>query len=392
MSTILTFHAFLKAIPRAFFDEAVARRQADRDIKRFTHWNHLVAMTYAQLGGVTSLRGLVLGFNSHCRLSKVQGTGPIRRSTLSHASQRRECLVFDDVAAWLIGQVSGKKRREGAELKYLLDSTSITLKGWQFNDWTQKTSTRNTQGIKVHVLLDALTKAPVGYTLSSPNFNDSEQATQIPLRSDTRYIFDKGYCDYAWWHEIDAAGAVFVTRFKNNAGLVVKEEREVPPADRAQILGDRIVCFKYKSTSKGRANPYDKPLRRIEIIREGKPPLVLATNDLEGSAAGIAQCYKERWGIELFFKWIKQHLKIKKFLGRSYNAVHTQIVAAMITYLLTMLYSQTHGLNYTLWENFGLISANLFNPAVTGESLPPTRLRGPPGHMSAKPNNGNGAN
>jgi len=92
----------------------------------------------------------------------------------------------------------------------------------------------------------------------------------------------------------------------------------------------------------------------------------------------IAQCYKERWGIELFFKWVKPHLKIKKFLGRSYNAVPTQIFAALMTSLLTILYSQAHRLNDTLWENFGLISDNLFNPTVTGESLPRTLPRGPP--------------
>lgn len=392
MSTILTFCAFLKAIPRTFFDEAVVRHQADRDIKRFTHWNHLVAMTYAQLSGAVSLRGLALGFNSHGRFGKVLDTGLIRRSTLSHANKCRECLVFDDVAAWLIGQVSGKKRRDGAELKYLLDSTSITLKGWEFNSWTEATSTRNTQGIKVHVLLDAETKAPAGYTLSSPNFNDSEQTAQVSVKRGAVYIFDKGYCDYTWWHRIDSAGAFFVTRFKNNAGLIVDEVREVPPADRAEIASDQIVRFKYNSTTKGRKNPYDKPLRRIEVIREGKAPLVLATNDLLSSAVYIAQCYKKRWDIELFFKWIKQHLKIKKFLGRSYNAVHTQIVTALITYLLAMLYSQTHSLNYTMWENFGLISANLFDPAITGASLPPTRPRGPPGsRRSTEPNSGKGA-
>lgn len=375
MSTIRTFHAVLKGIPRPFFDTAVARHQADRDVKQFRHWNHLTALVYGQLSGTTSLRALELGFNSHYKSGQLFDVGPIRRTTLADANQRRDGRVFDDVAGWLIGQVAAKHRRESAQLKYLLDSTSITLKGWEFDAWTKQTCTRNTQGIKLHMLLDADTKAPVGYSFSSPNVNDCELAAQLSLRHRALYVFDKGYCDYSFWHRIDTAGAYFVTRFKANAGLIVEEERDVPVEDQAFIASDRIVRFKHKATTKGRVNSYTEKLRRIEVKREGKPPLVLATNDLYSSAATIAQHYKDRWGIELFFKWIKQHLKIKKFFGRSFNAVHNQIVTALIAYLLVMLYSQTHGLNCTPWENLCLISANLFDPAVTIDSLPPKRKR-----------------
>lgn len=377
MSTILTFGALLKGIPRAFFDKAVARHDADKDIKSFRHWNHLVAMVYGQVSSATSLRGLSLGFNSHCSNGSFLDTGPIKRSTLSDANQRREGEVFDETAAYLIGQVAGKHRKKGKQLKYLLDSTSITLKGWEFDEWTKLTCTRNTQGVKLHVLLDADAKAPVGYSLSSPNVNDSEQAAQVPLKRDALYIFDKGYCDYNWWQKIDAAGAHFVTRFKDNAALIVEEELGIPLADQGIICRDQIVRFKYKSTAKGRVNQYEKTLRRVDVIREGKAPLVLATNDFGSSAAAIAQHYKDRWDIEQFFKWIKQHLKIKKFFGRSLNAVHNQIVTALITYLLVMLYSQRHGLSYTRWENLGLISANLFNRAVTANSRTPPGSRKP---------------
>lgn len=376
MSTILTFDALLKGIPRSFFDKAVARHDADKDIKCFRHWNQLVAMVYGQISGATSLRGLSLGFNSHCSNGYFLDTGPIKRSTLGDANQRHEGIVFDEAAGWLIGQVASKHRKKGKQLKYLLDSTSITLKGWEFDAWTKPSSTRNTQGVKLHVLLDADAKAPIGYSLSSPNVNDSEQAAvQVPLKRDALYVFDKGYCDYNWWQKIDTSGAHFVTRFKDNAALIVEEECQVPPADLALIARDQIVRFKYKSTAKGRVNLYEKKLRRVEVIRQGKAPLVLATNDFESSAALIAQYYKDRWDIEQFFKWVKQHLKIKKFFGRSLNAVHNQIVTALITYLLVMLYSQRHGLNYTLWENFGLISANLFNRAVTARSLKPPDSR-----------------
>jgi hypothetical protein len=297
---------------------------------------------------------------------------------LADANARRPTAIFDDAADWLIGQVSRKLHQEAAKLMYLLDSTSITLKGRQFDRWTSATRTRNTQGIKLHLLLEKATRIPKWYSLSAANVNDVEQALFVPLQRDVLYVFDKGYCDYNWWHQIDTAGAHFVTRFKNNAALVLQEERPIPPDVQGIVLRDEIVSFKRRHPSGKRVNLYDKPLRRITIHRPGKAtPLVLATNDLDSPAADIAQRYKERWEIELFFKWIKQHLKIKEFFGRSVNAVHIQIVTALISYLLVALYRHTQRIQHTLWESLNMISATLFEPAVNDETLPPTRRRRP---------------
>ena len=379
MFTITTFQAVLKGISRPVFDQCVDRLHADKYCKQFNHWNHLVALVYAQLSNASSLRTLELSFNSHASFHYQFGSGAVHRSTLSDANKARSGVVFDDTAAWLISQLSGKLRREAMGLMYLLDSTSITLKGRQFDRWTLTSRTCHTQGIKLHVLLDAANRIPEWYSFSAANVNDVVQANRVPLQPGALYVFDKGYCDYNWWNRIDAAGALFVTRFKGNAALLVEEKCSIPAPLWGTVVEDEIVRFKRKYPSGKRINQYDKPLRRIVIERPDKStPLVLATNDLESSPAEIAQRYKERWEIELFFKWIKQHLKIKQFFGRSPNAVHNQIVTALISYLLVALYKLAHGLLHTLWGCLSLISSTLFQPAIT-ETVPRRkRPRRPP--------------
>jgi hypothetical protein len=360
MFRITTFHELLKGLARPTFDRMVKKRNADKYSKGFGHWDHLVAMLYAQLSEAPGLRPLETGFNSHKAHHFHLGTGPIKRTTLADANARRPDAVFNDVAGWLMGQVSCQLRRETAELRYLLDSTSLTLKGREFDRWTAETRTRNTQGIKVHVLLDASTQMPEWHSFSAANVNDVQLARSVPLRCNALYVFDKGYCDFSWWHSIDNAGARFVTRFKRNAGLHAIEDRLIPADATAVVLKDEVVMLKHRHPG-GRPNQYDKPLRRITITRPDKPtPLVLATNDMNSSAVDIAQRYKERWGIELFFKWIKQHLKIKKFLGRSENAVRIQVLTALISYLLVALYKQRHALKTSLWDCLTLVRTTLF--------------------------------
>lgn len=273
-------------------------------------------------------------------------------------------------------KVSRHLRKQSEELLYLLDSTSVTLKGREFDRWTLDNKTRNTQGIKLHVLYAAQTRAPVWQSISAANVNDVEKAVDVPLEKGAMYVFDKGYCDYNWWHRIDTAGAWFVTRFKKNAGFHVEQERAISEAAAGIVLQDQVVRFKYKYQGGNRINHYDKPLRCITIVRHDKPtPLVLATNDLSSDALVIAQRYRERWDIELFFKWIKQHLKVKKFFGRTENAVRIQLLTALISYLLVALYKQTHGLKQSLWDCLCLIRASLFQRPDTEAALHRKRRR-----------------
>lgn len=376
MFSITTFHELMKGLPRDTFNRLVRQRNADKYSKGFGHWDHLVAMLYGQFSEASGLRSLESGFNAQVSHHYHLGTRPIKRTTLSDANTKRSDAVFHATAAWLMGQLSGKVRKESAELMYLLDSTSLTLKGREFDRWTLDNRTQNTQGIKVHVLFEAASQTPQWHSFSAANVNDVELARSVPLQKGALYVFDKGYCDYRWWHDIDQAGAYFVTRFKRNASLKTVEVRTIPEEAAHLVLSDEIVQFKNRNPGGGRKNPYTNSLRCVTIARPGKETaLVLATNDLHSTALEIAQRYKERWGIELFFKWVKQHLEIKKFLGRSENAVRIQVLTALIAYLLLALYRMRHAMKETMWECLALVRATLFQRRQTESHYKQKRRR-----------------
>lgn len=359
MFRISRFHDLLKVLPRGVFDRIVVAHGGNKHTKGFGCWDQLVAMVYGQLAGASSLRTLETGFNSQHTHHYHLGTRTVRRTTLADANRTRSTEVFADVARALMGQAKRKLRREGEELLYLLDSTSLTLKGRGFDEWAAANRTRN-QGIKLHMLYDGQTQAPAHHSFTAANVNDVEEGTKLRLEPEAIYVFDKGYCDYSWWNEIDKRGAVFVTRFKKNAALNVEQNLPVSDEDNETVLRDELVRFTNRHPRGGRKNPYREPLRRITIAREGHPPLLLATNDLSSPAGIVAQRYKERWGIELFFKWIKQHLKIKTFLGRSENAVRIQVLTALIAYLLLALYRKRHAIKDSLWTVLAEVRATLF--------------------------------
>ena len=350
MFRISRFHDLLKALPRGTFDRFVRQQGTDLQSRSFTSWDHLVAMLYAQLSGASSLRELETSFNSHPNHHYHLGTKAIRRSTLAEANGRRSAELFAQVAQHLMSSVSRQQRRDSQELLYLLDSTSITLKGPGFDDWTLSERTRRTQGVKVHVQYADSTATAVDCRFSAANVNDIDVGKCLAIEPHATYVFDKGYCDYNWWSRLDLGKARFVTRFKYNAGLKVLASRDIDPAEKDVILRDEEVKFAHRHPSGKRINQYEKPLRRIVVHRpEHDRPLILATNDLESPAASIAELYRRRWRIELFFKWIKQHLKIKQFLGRSENAVRIQILCALISHLLLSIHRALSGEKQSLW-------------------------------------------
>ena len=360
MYRISRIQELLKQVPRGQFDRLVREHQADKYTKKFKSWDQLTAMVYAQLSAAQGLRQLEAGFNAQRTHHYHLGTRELRRSTLAEANTKRAPQLFAEVARGLMARAQRSVRRSCQELLYALDSTSITLKGRGFDSWTADTRTRHTQGVKLHILYEARGQVPCWHSITAPNVNDRDEGVQLQIEPGALYVFDKGYCDYNWWQRIDAQGARFVTRFKRNAALTVVHERSVPPEAQASVLRDQLVRFSSKYPGGGRRNRYEQPLRRLEIAREGDTPLVLATNDLDSPAAAIAQHYKDRWQVELFFKWIKQHLNIKRFLGDSENAVKIQILTALITYLLLVLHRQAHGLGASLWNLLAELRATLF--------------------------------
>lgn len=369
MYRISRFQQIMKLLPRGAFDRVVKTHQADKHSKGFSCWDQLLAMVYAQLAGASSLRVLETGFNSQCTQHYHLGTAPIRRSTLADANGRRKAEVFADIAKLLMSQAQRSLRRESKELLYLLDSTSISLKGPGFDAWTSGNSTRNTQGIKLHVLYAGNDEIPVQHSITAPNINDIAEGRKLTIEPEAIYIFDKGYCDYNWWSKIDEQKAQFVTRFKYNAALTVECTRPISAQDSDTVLKDEIVRFANRHPRGGRKNHYKNSLRRITVARpEHDRPIVLATNDLASPASVIARRYKDRWGVELFFKWIKQHLKIKSFLGRTEKSVRIQILTALITYLLLALYRKAQSYTGSLWILLAEVRATLFQrPAVEAE-------------------------
>lgn len=365
------FAEILKGLPRSVFDKHVRRLDADKHCKGFRAWDQLIALMYAQISGATSLREVETGFNSQKRHHYHLGTRAVRRSTLADANHKRPAALFESLCQHLMEKAGRRFRQDVGDFLYLLDSTPIPLKGLGYDSWTKDNHSHRTQGLKVHVLMTPDTCTPLESIITAPNVNDIEVGRQIPVEKGQTYVFDKGYCDYNWWYQIHCSGAYFVTRFKSNAGVDIQEERTINEREHPQILDDQLVSFRNKRPGGKRINQYHgTPLRRVTVKREdGRPPLVLATNDQETPAHIIAERYKARWGIELFFKWLKQNLKIRKFLGRSENAVKIQIFTALITYLLLQI---NHALSATpdsLRHYLTELRAGLFQRRETDHEL-----------------------
>lgn len=334
----------MKGLPRAHFERFVREENADKYNKGFRSWDQLIAMIFNQLSGASSLRELEAGFNSQQQVHYHLGTRCIKRSTLADANANRSSDLFSKICNGLINDAHRRLKREMRTLVYLLDSSPIHLQGRHFDEWASQYKNNISQGMKLHVLMEQQAKLPVYAVLSGANESDVRHGHRIPIEAGATYVFDKGYYDYNWWHSIEEQGGLWVTRLKRHAAFNVVEQRE--PSDTDTILEDSTIEFTVRYLAAKKPNHYrGKPLRRIIVARPDKDtPMVLVTNDFTRSAESIANLYKQRWDIELFFKWIKQNLKIKRFLGRSQNAVKTQIYIALITYLLLHLYRVNHGL------------------------------------------------
>jgi IS4 transposase len=370
------FGEILKGLSRGQFQRLAAKHQADKYSKGFRSWDQLVTMVYAQLSGCRSLRDLEVSFNNQAMHHYHLGCRDVKRSTLADANGKRDAAVFLDTCQLLMQQVNRKLRQEAKDFLYLLDSSSITLKGYGYDQWTLENSTRNTQGIKLHLLLNTQTQTPHYVNITAANVNDISDASNITIESEATYVFDKGYCDYNWWHEINSEEAIFVTRFKKNAALITLEEHDISESQSGTILSDKRVKFKNKRPRAKHINHYQEPLRRIVVARpDHDEPLILATNDFDRRAEEIAECYKQRWGIELFFKWIKQNLKIKSYLGKTENAVLIQIATALISYLLVALYRHTQQMKSSMKEVLILVRSSLFQRPETEQYLHRKRRR-----------------
>jgi hypothetical protein len=315
------FGQLLKAIPRGWFDGEARRHRQGRRKRELSEWGHLVAMVLAQVSGARSLRDLERVIGHHPGVLSHLGLGRVRRSTLADANAGRPAALFEAVAAKL---AAGLPRRGlGREALRLIDATRI-FAGKNVAAWAGG-------GVKLHVALDPLAERPVWFAVTGERVNDITAAKAMPVEGGASYVFDKGYYDFGFWAQLDAAGCRFVTRLKKNAAIRPVSER--PVAADGSLLFDRIVLLAERLSGQ-RRNPYQKPVRLVGVRLQTGAELVLLTNDLAAPASTVAALYKARWQVELFFKWIKQNLRLARFLGTSRNAVTIQIMAALIAFLL----------------------------------------------------------
>ena len=316
----------LKAVPRRCFAAIVERHSGDKYGKGFSSWDHLVTLVFGQLGGLSSLREVETVWNAQAAHHYHLGSGPIRRSTLSDANRRRPSAIFAEVFAELSEMAACSLPCRGKHVLRLLDAPPIPLtSSHKWAEWNGRT-----RGLKTHVIYDPDADRPVHLEITAATVNDVVVGRRQPLAPGATYVFDKAYADYAWWQRLHEAGCRFVTRPKSNVPLRVIEVRPVSEPDQqdAAIQTDTVVALASQQRPR-----LPMPLRRIVLRREDGRLLTILSNDLQRSAGEIAALYRKRWQIELLFRWIKQHLKIRSFLGRSENA-RLQLYAAMIAYLL----------------------------------------------------------
>jgi hypothetical protein len=325
------FHDLLKRVPWTVFERLVCEHRADKHIRRLSTKNQFVALLYGQLSGADSLRAIAGGLESHAvRLYHVGGR-PVSRSTLADANARRSHAVFGELFATMVAQAQRGLRRAVGEAVYLIDSTGIRLSGAGAG-WARFSA--HTCGAKVHVIYDPDADRPIYAAVTAANVNDITAAQAMPIEPGATYVFDLGYYDYRWWAKLDEAGCRIVTRFKTRTPLQVTAELDVPSG--STILSDRIGYLPQRQ-ARNRRNPVSDPVREVRIKTETGKILRLFCNDLDTPAQEIADLYKRRWAIELFFRWVKQTLKIRHFLGTSENAVRIQIAVALIAFLLLRL-------------------------------------------------------
>jgi hypothetical protein len=325
------FGDILKFIPWQRFEALVEEYDADARVRRLSTKGQFLALLYGQLSGASGLREIVTGLSSHAARLYHLGADPIRRSTFSDANTQRPAEVFADLLETMMKQAHRGLRRKLAETTYLIDATSVKLNA-RSADWARFST--SLCGAKVHVIYDADADRPIYAAVSPANVNDITAAHQMPVKPGATYVFDLGYYDYAWWAKFDAAGCRIVTRFKSNTPLQVVKELKVAAGN--NILSDRIGFLPARQ-ARSRRNPMQDAVREVRVSTDSGKVLRILSNDLDASAEEIADLYRRRWAIELFFRWIKQILKITRFVGTSENAVRIQIAVALIAFLLLRL-------------------------------------------------------
>jgi transposase len=354
------FSQILQLIPRPEFEQAVRKHKAERHARGFSSWGQFVAMLFCQLGGAKSLREICGGLAaSEGKLRHLGLPAAPPRSTLAYANEHRPWQLYEEVFQQLVAKCQSlaaspahKAQRFRFKNKLVsLDATIIDLCAAVF-DWAQFRQTKG--AVKLHLLLDHDGYLPQYAVITEGKQHEVRVARQLHYEAGTVLVFDRGYSDYDWFADLTEQGVWFVTRLKDNADYIVVEKRERPA--RKGVLQDQVIGFP-RLEKAGRECFF----RRIEFFdEEQNRVLVFVTNHLTWSPATIAAIYKQRWQIELFFKALKQSLRIKTFVGTSANALKTQIWAALIAMLLIKYLQLRATFGWSLSNLVALLRQQLF--------------------------------
>ena len=352
------FRQLLQYLPRHEFNVCVSRYRGEYCAKSFSTFDQFLCLAYAQMAGRESLRDIQTCLNSHKeKLYHIGFRGDVSRTTLADANERRDWQIFQDFGQVLISiaQELYKGDPLAIELKqplFAFDSTTIDLCLTLF-PWAEFRRTK--AAVKMHTLIDLRGIIPTFVAITTGKVNDVKLLDKMPVQEDAIYTMDRGYVDYARLYAVHKQGAFFVIRAKDN--LKFKRLYSAPKDKEAGIRADQVISLVTKKSKKG----YPERLRRVSYVdKERNKRLVFLTNNFSIPAKTVADIYKQRWQVELFFKWIKQHLRFKRFYGTSENAVKSQIWVGLCMYLLVAIAKKRLDVPCTLYTFLQILEVNLF--------------------------------
>lgn len=345
----------LKMFSRYEFQKAVKETKTEHHARGFSSWNHFVAMLFGQLSGQDSLRGIEAGLATQGASLYHAGIKPIHRSTLAYANEHRSHTLFKKIFLTMLSKCEQIAPRHKFRFKnpiYTLDATIVDL-CLSLYDWAKFRTTKG--AVKLHVKLNHAGYLPTFMVVTTGKVHETKVAPSVPLERGDVAIFDRAYTDFEWYKTLDDKGVFFVTRLKKNAYYQVVQRKDV--SSLKNIYSDQIIEVKgFYSKQK-----FPQRLRRIRCKDpESGKIIVIITNNFAWSATTIAKIYKERWQIELFFKAIKQQLKVKSFVGTSRNALLSQLWVALITYLLLSYLKFRSRFSWSVYTLCSVLPTNLF--------------------------------
>ena len=349
------FSQLIAFLDRNHFNYLARKYDGDKYVKHLTCWNQLLALMFGQLSNRESLRDLIVALEAHQSKCFHLGLGrkPIAKTTLATANQNRDYRIFEEFAFYMMEQARRNRAADIFKLGgkvYAFDSTTIPLCLSVF--WWAKFRKKK-GGVKVHVLYDLEVQVPAFYHITTASVHDSKAMPEIPYETGAYYIFDRGYNNFKELFRIQRMESFFVVRAKTNLQYkCVKWKRRMPK----NILSDAEIELTVYNSRKD----YPDNLRLVRYYDEEQDrEFMFLTNAMDLTAQQIADLYKNRWQIELFFKWLKQHLKIKKFWGTTENAVRIQIAAAITAYCLVAIVLHDMKLKRSTYEVLQILSISL---------------------------------